>query len=219
VGDERGFYPLHARGRAVPMPGEAPHRVLWQGPVGGPDLVVADQPPIAAESIFRLLHKGALRPTEVWGLQGSPFRAFAVRRRNNVDKPGWSRVAGAEAHAGAWLHSGTGQPVAWVPLADDARYLADCVNAVMRLGQDVARNMPPNLAFPGHVERTGLAGLVRALADALEPQVRFEADAPAGLRAAAAQLDRDLRQLLNDLAVYRRGPRAPAVQPGNMVRH
>jgi len=219
VGDERGYYPLHARGKAMPLPGEAPRRTLWQGQPGGPAVVVVDQPPIAAERIHRLLHKGALRPTEVWGLKGSPFRAYAARRRNNVDKPGWSRVGGPEPESGAWLRSGTGQTVAWVPLADDARYLADCVNAVMRLGQDVARNVPPNLTFPGHLQRTGLLGLVHALVDALDPQERFAGDASSALRAAAEQLDRDLRQLLDDIAVYRRGPRGPAVQPGDVARH
>jgi len=219
VGDERGYYPLHARGQAMPQPGEAPRRTLWQGEAGEPAIVVVDQPPIAAERIHRLLHKGALRPTEVWGLKGSPFRVFAARRRNNVDRPGWSRVGGSAPETGAWLRSGTGQAVAWIPLADDARYLADCVNAVMRLGQDIARGIPPNLVFPGYLERTGLVGLVRALADALEPRERFAADAPSELRAAAAQLDRDLRQLLDDIAVYRRRPPAPAAQPNHVTRH
>jgi hypothetical protein len=219
VGDERGYYLLHARGQAMPQPGDMPCRTLWQGEAGEPAIVVVDQPPIAADCIHRLLHKGALRPTEVWGLQGSPFRAFAARRRNNVDKPGWSRVGGSAPEAGAWLHSGTGQAVAWVTLADDARYLADCVNAVMRLGQDIARSIPPNLAFPGYLERTGLVGLVRALADALEPRERFAGDASSELRAAAAQLDRDLRRLLDDIAVYRRRPPAATAQPGQVTRH
>jgi hypothetical protein len=219
VGDERGYYNLHPRPQAMPLSGEAPRRMLWHGNPGEPAIVVVDQPPIAAERIHRLLHKGALRPTEFWGLTGSPFRAFVVRRRNNVDKPGWSRVSGSESEAGAWLCSGTGQAVGWIPLADDARYLADCVNAVMRLGQDVTRNVPPNPAFPGHLERTGLVGLVRALADALEPQERFGADTPAALRTAATQLDRDLRQLLDDIAVYRRGPQGPVTQTGAMTRH
>jgi hypothetical protein len=219
VGDERGYYLLHARGQAMPQPGDMPCRTLWQGEAGEPAIVVVDQPPIAADCIHRLLHKGALRPTEVWGLKGSHFRAFAARRRNNVDKPGWSRVGGSAPETGAWLHSGTGQAVAWIPLADDARYLADCVNAVMRLGQDIARSIPPNLAFPGYLERTGLAGLVRALADALEPRERFEGDASSELRAAAAQLDRDLRRLLDDIAVYRRRPLAPIAQPGQVTRH
>jgi hypothetical protein len=219
VGDERGYYSLHARGQAVSRPGEAPCRTLWHGAAGEPAIVVIDQPPIAAERIHRLLHKGALRPTEFWGLRGSPFRAFAVRRRNNVDRPGWSQVGGSEPESGAWLRSGTGQAVAWVPLADDARYLADCVNAVMRLGQDIARDVPPNPAFPGHLERTGLVGLVRALVDALEPRERFAPDASAELRAAAAQLDRDLRQLLEDIALHHRRPFVPLVQPGHATRH
>jgi hypothetical protein len=89
----------------------------------------------------------------------------------------------------------------------------------MRLGQDIARSIPPNLAFPRYLERTGLAGLVRALADALEPRERFEGDASSELRAAAAQHDRDLRRLLDDIAVYRRRPLAPIAQPGQVTRH
>jgi hypothetical protein len=158
VGDERGYYPLHARDHAEPLPGEAPRRTLWPGQPGARALVIVDQPPIPAERVHRLLQKGALRPTDVWGLKGSPFRAFAIRRRHNVDKPGWSRVGGS-ACEGAWLHSGTGQAVAWLALAHDAQYLADCVNAVMRLERDIARYVPPTPAFPGHLERTGLVGL------------------------------------------------------------
>jgi len=219
VGDELGYYPLYSRGQGLPLPDKVPSRTLWRGEAGEPAIVIVDQPPIAAEGVHRLLHKGALRPTEVWGLQGSPFRAFAVRRRNNVDKPGWTRVGGSEPESGAWLRSGTGQAVAWIPLADDARYLADCVNAVMRLGHDIARNVPPNLTFPRYLESTGLAGLVHALADALEPQERFVPDAPAELRAAALRLDRDLRRLLEDIADYRRGPLAAPAQPGHVTRH
>jgi len=218
VGDERGYYPLHARGHAQPLPGEAPRRTLWQGQPDERDLVVVDQPPIPAECVHRLLQKGALRPIDVWGLKGSPFRAFAIRRRNNVDKPGWSRVGGSESE-GAWLRSGTGQAVAWLPLAHDAQYLADCVNAVMRLERDIARYLPPTPAFPGHLERTGLVGLVRALIDSLEPQERWELPAHAELRAAAEQLDRDLCQLLDDIAAYRRGPRDRAAQRGNEAWH
>jgi hypothetical protein len=60
---------------------------------------------------------------------------------------------------------------------------------------------------------------VGALADALEPRERFGADASPELHAAAAQIDRDLRQLLDDIAVYRRRPVAPAAQPGQATRH
>src|SRR5271167_3342322 len=38
VGDERGYYPLYARGQAVPQPGEAPRRTLWQGEAGEPGI-------------------------------------------------------------------------------------------------------------------------------------------------------------------------------------
>jgi hypothetical protein len=44
-------------------------------------------------------------------------------------------------------------------------------------------------------------------------------DAPSELRAAAAQIDRDLRQLLEDIAVYRRQPVGAAAQSGQMTRH
>ncbi len=218
VGDERGYYPLHARGHADPLPGEAPRRTLWRGQPGERDLVVVDQTPIPPDPVHRLLQKGVLRPTDVWGLKGSPFRAFAIRRRNNVDKPGWTRVGGSECE-GAWLHSGSGQPVAWIPLAHDAQYLADCVNAVMRLERDIARYILPTPAFPGHLERTGLVGLIRALAASLEPQERWELSAHSALRAAAKQLDRDLCRLLSDVAASRRGPSDRAALPGYELRH
>jgi len=218
VGDERGYYPLHARGHAQPLPGEAPRRTLWRGSQGQPDIVVLDQPPIPAERVHRLLQKGALRPNDAWSQHGSPFRAFALRRRNSVDKPGWSSVAGAKGE-GAWLHSGTGRTVAWIPLAQDAQYLADCVNAVMRLGRDVARELPPTPAFPGHLERTGLMGLMHALVDSLEPADRWASPAPAALRAVAERVDRDLCRLLDHVAACRPERVGDASQLRSVARH
>jgi hypothetical protein len=217
VGDDGGYFSLaHHDERGRNRIGVS-YRLLWKGTGDGglpKDIWVVDGPPIPSERIDSLVRKGRLDPLDVFGLKQSPFKAFTTRVHWKHYGGEWTFVTvGAEAYRGAWLVSGGGDVIAWVPDSPDAEYLADCASSIIRLERDVRRySGPPNPGFPRYLKTGGLSRLIDMLVASINPIERFEAEPPAKLAAAGRRLASDLRQFCSDSAPHRFGePRPPNV--------
>ena len=218
VGDERGYY------RVIwpyePLTDGRPRRTLWRSDDNAREVVVVDQSPITHEAVKRLVKFGLLSD----GFNGLTLTNISQESRlatlnfwgvahrshfwNCSPARTWSSVIPSERNLeGAWLVSGTGEPVAWAPFPDDAKFLANCVNMAMRLESDIAWRGGglPDLAT--RIEQQGILGLVMLLKSSITALEFGEPDPPKGLVAQGIKLVLDFHQYMIDLRKFAPGRR------------
>lgn len=205
IGNDQGYY----RRLANRTPSA---RSLGQVDRGGHvyDLLVEDEEPIDPDHIRRLVRKGVIwRGSASTSTTGVVFEHYTLRKGSfapNENLAEWSCVGGSEERfEGGWLTAGNGAIVGWVPFLKDAGFIVGCINAVLRLTQDISLwwREPP-LGVIEAINRAGFAGLLKNLHQSVLPQERYDKPLPEEIERTAAQLKDGYVKLVADVAALRR---------------
>lgn len=209
VGDDAGYYPLaqedpRYRDKSIPT------RCIWNGKGLSGEMravFVVDTAAIPKSLVDSLARKGYLKHyNNISQLSNSPFSFFSrVNFRREAYGSRWSvSQESNRRYTGAWLISGGGDSIAWFPDHTDAIYLADCVNAILTLENNVRRyGGAPDQRFPARLIEGGIFELVWILVHSIYPTERFEEDPPHELQERGRRLLTELRRFYDDASPHR----------------
>lgn len=210
IGDENGYYnfvwPEERDSEKRPL------RTLWESDDRQQIVVVIDQPAIPSETVKKLVKFGALCPQPIHVVPQGPFTTLSIGSIDSSShfearhlKSPWRGVKSSEKNVeGGWLISGNDEPVAWVAFGHDVENLANCMNMVFRLENDVSRyGGGASWSFRREIAQQGIVGLISTLRHSISPTERFEEAPPKELEYFGIGMVQDVRQFIADARPHR----------------